>query len=51
LQGKKALHSPTGRSEEIDWLRDNGLIEVGVVYNDGDVTTLEVSRIRLQKPG
>jgi len=32
----------------IDWLRDDGLIEVGFAYNDGDVTALKVSRIRLK---
>jgi len=32
-------------------LLDDGLIEIGFAYHDGDVTVLKVSGILLQEPG
>jgi len=32
-------------------LLDDGLIEIGVAYHDGDVTILKVSGILLREPG
>jgi len=32
-------------------LLDDGLVEIELVYHDGDVTVLKVSGILLQEPG
>jgi hypothetical protein len=56
---KMPTKSPTGRRRTfanrmvrgINWLLDDGLIEVGFAYHDGDVNALKVSGILLQELG